>query len=235
MGSRVEGTVKWFNSTKGFGFITPKDGGEDIFVHQSGISVVEGGCRSLNKNDAVEYTAIEENDGRAKATDVTAPGGGPLAGVEYHGDFSFRRSASPALCFPFICLFCTCPPSSSEAPGNDSRNHRLPGGGISDAEGVNVVGFEVPTSPDSSYSNPIPGNEDEAREPPLVPPHLQHTLLSFPPSHDDSSSLPLPQPVVLNHLYIEKENSRSVVALGITHRFKAKFVTVVLYKPVQRR
>ncbi|KAM0894984.1 hypothetical protein ACQ4PT_024139 [Festuca glaucescens] len=187
MGSRVEGTVKWFNSTKGFGFITPKDGGEDIFVHQSGISVVEGGCRSLNKNDAVEYTAIEENDGRAKATDVTAPGGGPLAG------------------------------------------------GRDDHEGVNVVGFEVPTSPDSSYSNPIPGNEDEAREPPLVPPHLQHTLLSFPPSHDDSSSLPLPQPVVLNHLYIEKENSRSVVALGITHRFKAKFVTVVLYKPVQRR
>ncbi|KAF6981592.1 hypothetical protein CFC21_009658 [Triticum aestivum] len=107
--------------------------------------------------------------------------------------------------------------------------------GRDDHEGVQVVGFEVPSSPDSSYSNPIPGNEDEAREPPLVPPHLQHTLLSFPPSHDDGSSLPLPQPVVLNHLYIEKENSRSVVALGITHRFKAKYVTVVLYKPVQRR
>uniref|UniRef100_A0A0E0ERG4 Association with the SNF1 complex (ASC) domain-containing protein n=2 Tax=Oryza meridionalis TaxID=40149 RepID=A0A0E0ERG4_9ORYZ len=104
-----------------------------------------------------------------------------------------------------------------------------------DHEGVNVVGFEVPTSPDSSYNNPVPGNEDEAREPPLVPPHLQHTLLSFPPSQDDSSSLPPPQNVVLNHLYIEKENSRSVVALGITHRFRAKFVTVVLYKPVQRR
>ncbi|KAF0913219.1 hypothetical protein E2562_020380 [Oryza meyeriana var. granulata] len=107
--------------------------------------------------------------------------------------------------------------------------------GRGDHEGVNVVGFEVPTSPDSSYNNPVPGNEDEAREPPLVPPHLQHTLLSFPPSQDDSSSLPPPQNVVLNHLYIEKENSRSVVALGITHRFRAKFVTVVLYKPVQRR
>ena len=43
-------------------------------------------------------------------------------------------------------------------------------------EGVHVVGFEVPPSPDSSYNNPIPGNEDEGREPPLVPPHLQHTL-----------------------------------------------------------
>ncbi|KAJ8513445.1 hypothetical protein OPV22_003879 [Ensete ventricosum] len=36
-------------------------------------------------------------------------------------------------------------------------------------EGVSVVGFEVPRSPDSSYNNPIPGNEDEGREPPLVP------------------------------------------------------------------
>ncbi|OAY71731.1 SNF1-related protein kinase regulatory subunit beta-3, partial [Ananas comosus] len=107
--------------------------------------------------------------------------------------------------------------------------------GGDDNEGVAVVGFEVPTSPDSSYNNPIPGNEDEAREPPLAPPHLNQTLLSFPPSQDDSSSLPLPQNVILNHLYIEKESSRSVVALGITHRYRSKFVTVVLYKPVQRR
>ncbi|XP_038979559.1 SNF1-related protein kinase regulatory subunit beta-3-like [Phoenix dactylifera] len=105
-----------------------------------------------------------------------------------------------------------------------------------DQEGVNVVGFEVPRSPDSSYNNPIPGNEDEAREPPVVPPHLQQSLLSFLPSRDDSSSLPLPQHVILNHLYIEnRESPRSVVALGITHRFRSKFVTVVLYKPVQRR
>ncbi|KAG1354951.1 SNF1-related protein kinase regulatory subunit beta-3 [Cocos nucifera] len=103
-------------------------------------------------------------------------------------------------------------------------------------EGVNVVGFEVPSSPDSSYNNPIPGNEDEAREPPVVPPRLQHSLLSFVPSQDDSSSLPLPQHVILNHLYIEnRESPRSVIALGITHRFRSKFVTVVLYKPVQRR
>jgi len=53
-------------------------------------------------------------------------------------------------------------------------------------EGVHVVGFEVPPSSDSSYSNPIPGKEDEGREPPLVPPHVQHTLLSFPPSQDES-------------------------------------------------
>lgn len=77
---RVLGTVKWFNGTKGFGFITPDDGSEDLFVHQS--SIKSDGYRSLNDGDAVEYTVGSGNDGRAKALDVTAPGGGPLAGGE---------------------------------------------------------------------------------------------------------------------------------------------------------
>ncbi|KAK3205936.1 hypothetical protein Dsin_019982 [Dipteronia sinensis] len=95
-----------------------------------------------------------------------------------------------------------------------------------------VAGFEVPKSPDSSYNNAYPGNEDEARDPPVVPSHLQHTLLN----RDTSATLPLPQNVILNHLYIEnREAPRSVVALGFTHRFRSKYVTVVLYKPVQRR
>ena len=47
------GTVKWFNSTKGFGFIQPTDGGNDVFVH---ISAVEAaGLRGLNENDKVSY------------------------------------------------------------------------------------------------------------------------------------------------------------------------------------
>ncbi|KAL5698859.1 hypothetical protein ACHQM5_029840 [Ranunculus cassubicifolius] len=102
----------------------------------------------------------------------------------------------------------------------------------------NVVGFDVPRSPDSSYNNPYPTGEDEAREPPIVPPHLQQTLLSIPPPPlgRDGAGLPLPQNVILNHLYIEnRENPRSVVALGVTHRFRSKFVTLVLYKPIQRR
>ncbi|CAL9077531.1 unnamed protein product, partial [Musa acuminata var. zebrina] len=85
-------------------------------------------------------------------------------------------------------------------------------------------------------SNPIPGNEDEAREPPLVPPHLHHTSLNYSHSQDDPGSLIAPQNVILNHLYIENQDGpSSVVALGITHRFRSKYVTVVLYKPVQRR
>ncbi|KAL9253230.1 SNF1-related protein [Drosera capensis] len=103
-------------------------------------------------------------------------------------------------------------------------------------EGVTMVGFEVSNSPDSSYCNPHLGLEDEAREPPTVPPHLQHTLLSCPASSDAAGTLPLPQSSILNHLYIEnRDASRPVVALGFTHRFRSKFVTVVLYKPVPRR
>ncbi|XP_028791972.1 SNF1-related protein kinase regulatory subunit beta-3-like [Neltuma alba] len=104
-----------------------------------------------------------------------------------------------------------------------------------DHEEVTVAGFEVPKSPGSSYNSVYPLNEDDARDPPTVPPHLQHTLLNCPASRSNSETLPLPHDVILNHLYIEnREAPRSVVALGLTHRFRSKYVTVVLYKPVQR-
>ncbi|KAK4255133.1 hypothetical protein QN277_008168 [Acacia crassicarpa] len=104
-----------------------------------------------------------------------------------------------------------------------------------DYEQVIVEGFEVPKSPDSSYSNEYPGNEDDAHDPPAIPPQLQHTVLHYPASRSNSETLPLPHNVNLNHLYIEnREAPKSVVALGITHRFRSKYVTVVLYKPVQR-
>ncbi len=49
----MQGTVKWFNGTKGFGFITPDDGSEDVFVHHSGID--GDGFKSLQENDKVEF------------------------------------------------------------------------------------------------------------------------------------------------------------------------------------
>jgi CspA family cold shock protein len=49
-----KGTVKWFNADKGFGFITPEDGGNDLFVHHSEIQA-GGGFATLNDGQAVEF------------------------------------------------------------------------------------------------------------------------------------------------------------------------------------
>jgi len=52
------GTVKWFNSKKGYGFIQPDNGGADVFVHIS--AVEKAGMRSLNENERVSYELITE-------------------------------------------------------------------------------------------------------------------------------------------------------------------------------
>jgi CspA family cold shock protein len=51
------GTVKWFNASKGFGFIAPDDGDADVFVHYSAIET--SGYRSLEENQKVEYTLTQ--------------------------------------------------------------------------------------------------------------------------------------------------------------------------------
>jgi CspA family cold shock protein len=51
----MRGTVKWFNDSKGFGFITPDDGSKDVFVHQS--AMASSGFRSLAEGDKVEFQA----------------------------------------------------------------------------------------------------------------------------------------------------------------------------------
>ncbi|PJM72763.1 cold-shock protein [Bifidobacterium primatium] len=62
------GTVKFFNATKGYGFITPEDGGEDVFVHYSAINAQ--GYRTLDEGDKVEYEA-EKGPKGMQATKVT--------------------------------------------------------------------------------------------------------------------------------------------------------------------
>ena len=62
------GTVKWFNDSKGFGFITPEDGGKDVFVHFSAIQ--GGGFKSLAEGQKVEFEITDGQKG-PQATNVT--------------------------------------------------------------------------------------------------------------------------------------------------------------------
>ena len=58
------GTVKWFNDSKGFGFITPDGGDKDVFVHHSAIQGMSG-FRTLSEGDRVQFEIVEEAKGPA--------------------------------------------------------------------------------------------------------------------------------------------------------------------------
>ncbi|KPD11130.1 cold-shock protein [Phaeobacter sp. 11ANDIMAR09] len=62
------GTVKWFNTTKGFGFIEPDGGGNDVFVHIS--QVERSGLTGLSDNMKVDYELTEGRDGRQMAGEI---------------------------------------------------------------------------------------------------------------------------------------------------------------------
>ena len=65
----IDGTVKWFNPTKGFGFIEPEDGSKDAFVH---ISAVErAGISTLNDGQKVTYELVAGRDGKAAAENIS--------------------------------------------------------------------------------------------------------------------------------------------------------------------
>ena len=67
MSERVTGVVKWFNGTKGYGFIAPDGGSEDVFVHYS--SIQGEGHRNLDEGERVEFT-IEQGDKGLQAANV---------------------------------------------------------------------------------------------------------------------------------------------------------------------
>ncbi len=78
--ARRTGTVKWFNTEKGFGFIVPDDGESDIFVHQT--AIVTDGFRSLADGESVEFLTVSDpKTGKIKAADVTGPGGVNVQGA----------------------------------------------------------------------------------------------------------------------------------------------------------
>ncbi|KAL3943086.1 MAG: hypothetical protein SGBAC_002819 [Bacillariaceae sp.] len=87
MSDSQTGTVKWFNTMKGFGFIVPDGDGPDVFVHQTEIKA--DGFRSLADGEAVEYVPEVDDNGRTKATRVTGPGGSNVQGAPFRPESDF--------------------------------------------------------------------------------------------------------------------------------------------------
>ena len=63
-----KGTVKWFNTEKGYGFIQPEEGGKDVFVHITAVQAA--GLTTLSDNQPVEFELIDGRDGRKSAGDL---------------------------------------------------------------------------------------------------------------------------------------------------------------------
>jgi CspA family cold shock protein len=61
---RVTGTVKFFNTAKGYGFVQPDDGGKDVFVHATALE--QAGIRSLNEGDKISFVLEDDRRGRGK-------------------------------------------------------------------------------------------------------------------------------------------------------------------------
>jgi CspA family cold shock protein len=66
-GNALTGVVKWFNPGKGYGFIAPETGGDDIFVHIS--AVQRAGLRKLNEGERIRF-ALQQREGRVAAVDL---------------------------------------------------------------------------------------------------------------------------------------------------------------------
>ena len=67
----TKGTVRWFNPTKGYGFIAPEEGGKDVFVHIS--AVQKAGLRNLNEGQIVAFDIEQQQNGRAAAINLARP------------------------------------------------------------------------------------------------------------------------------------------------------------------
>jgi len=90
----------------------------------------------------------------------------------------------------------------------------------------------VPPSPPGSYAQDDWEEPVMKNSPPMLPPHLLRALLNTAPLSEDSSQLPLPHHVMLNHVYSLPRKDDKMILIGVTQRYKKKFVTTVMYKPL---
>jgi len=99
------GVVIFYNVTKRYGFISPDDGGENVFVHQSALR-----CNTLTTNQPVQYTVVEDEKGRIKCDEVIAAGYQPCEPLPYYaepyqtyrqgqGDYREAVECRPTLCY----------------------------------------------------------------------------------------------------------------------------------------
>mmetsp|Transcript_48221 Transcript_48221/g.92178 ORF Transcript_48221/g.92178 Transcript_48221/m.92178 type:complete len:165 (+) Transcript_48221:87-581(+) len=134
MAEKNHGTVKWFSTQKGYGFITMQDASSEIFVHQTAIHAP--GFRSLREGESVEFSTEASEDGRLKAINVTGPEGAHVQGVPRR--FSYRRSAA----------------------GEDGEGKRAPGRGRGRGRGrggrARGRGRQAPVNQDASNAPPAP-------------------------------------------------------------------------------
>ena len=87
-----QGKVKWFNTTKGFGFIEPSDGGNDVFVHIS--AVQKAGLKGLAEDQLVNFELVEGRDGRQMADELLNPGKGGIPDIDEVGILQNLPSSS---------------------------------------------------------------------------------------------------------------------------------------------
>lgn len=92
MESKKTGSCKWFNASKGYGFITDSNGSDDLFVHHSAIA--GDGFKTLAEGEAVEFDVVTDSSGRRKAVNVTGPSGGPVKGDQQRASGGGQRGYS---------------------------------------------------------------------------------------------------------------------------------------------
>ena len=101
------------------------------------------------------------------------------------------------------------------------------GPGVEGEEGKDGVMVD---KEDELFKQTMPDLDEYTKEPPPLPPHLRHIILNKAPQLSDTAALPVPQHVALNHLYCTAIKDNMMV-LGVTQRYKTKFVTTVYYSP----
>ena len=166
---------------------------------------------------------------------VTIEEGAVVNFMEVRGSDNIQTSLEKDDTTPF--LMTGSEGAAKVSGGNISSSSRSPtttlGVQTSGLSPTPPVALPSPNSPRGVYGCIIPPLSEYTKEPPVLPPHLHRSLLNTAPPEVDSTLLPVPQHVMLNHLYCASRRD-GVLVLGLTARYKSKFVTTVFYKPVSR-